>query len=231
VGLREKWAEGRERDRQVREAEAARMRRYDRVEQLRKLGMSVELDPSLTEEVLDSMLAAEKARQADLYETFVRAGTVTLFRAFGVQILKGDDKVYTIGVQAPWEKTNSSRLLGSLAGAEAKVTDGTSAFSPGKAMIMPIGMAALARKEIADAMIVFTDGTVHSAALDGSSAVRQARKECVDFNARAGTVISAGPAHAEDPAARLKKLKELWDAGLLSEQEYEAKRATVINSI
>jgi hypothetical protein len=236
MSLREKWAEARERDRQVREADAARMRLYRKIGQLRKLGVSVptgaeELDTSVTEEALDAMLLAEKTRQTELYETFVRAGTMTVFHALGVQILKGDDKVYTIGVQDPYEKTNSSRVLGPLAGAEAKVTDGTSTFSLGKAMFMPLATAALARKETADAMIVFADGTVHSVALDGSGPVRQARKECVQFNARAGTETAPGPANGSDPADKLQKLQELWDAGLLSQQEYEAKRAEVINSI
>jgi hypothetical protein len=92
------------------------MRRYSKVAQLRRLGVSVstavELDPSWTEEALDAMLAAEKNRQAELYEAFVRAGTVIVFRAFGVQVLQGDDKVYTIGMQDSWAKTNRSRLLG-----------------------------------------------------------------------------------------------------------------------
>ena len=84
-------------------------------------------------------------------------------------------------------KTNSSRLLGLLAGAEAKVTEGTSAFSWGKAMVMPIATAPLARKETADAMVIFKDGTVHTVGLDGSTAVRDARKQAVQFNALTGS--------------------------------------------
>jgi hypothetical protein len=34
-----------------------------------------------------------------------------------------------------------------------------------------------------------------------------------------------------DPAVRLRKLKELLDAGLLTQDEYETKRAEIINSI
>jgi Short C-terminal domain len=235
MNLREKWTEARERDRQEREAGQARMRRFSKIEQLKAMGAPVPASEtellSLAEETLDAMLAAEKSRQAELYETFVRCGTVTIYRAFGVQILKGDDKVYSIGSQNAWEKTNSSRLLGPLARAEAKVTDGTSAFSPGKAMFMPLATAALARKETADAMIVFAEGTVHSVALDGSTAVRQARKECVQFNAQAGSATSAVPASNGDPAVKLQKLQELRDSGLLSQQEYDAKRTEVIDSI
>jgi hypothetical protein len=48
------------------------------------------------------MLAAEPERQAQLYETFVNARTVTTFRSLGVQVLTGDDnKMYTVGSHSP----------------------------------------------------------------------------------------------------------------------------------
>jgi Short C-terminal domain len=236
MGLRGKWTAARELDRQEREAHEARTRRYAKAEELRKLGVSVRtvagrLDPALTEEALDAMVTAEKGRRAELYETFARAGTVTTFRALGIQILAGGDKVYTIGNHDPWTKTNGSRLLGPLAGAEAWVTDSTSAFSWGKAMVMPIATAPLARKETADAMVTFTDGTVHTFALDGSSALRDARKQCVQFNALTGAPAPATTGTGSDPAIKLRKLQELRDAGLLGQEEYDAKRAEVINSI
>jgi hypothetical protein len=89
-------------------------------------------DPALTENDLDVMLAAEKKRQPELCETFVRSGTVTVFDALWVQILAGDNQVYSIGHQDEYEKTNDSRVLGPLNGAEAHVTDATSSFSLGK---------------------------------------------------------------------------------------------------
>jgi len=191
------------------------MRRYAKVGQLKELGVAVptvdgEPDSSLTEEVLDGMLAAEKNRRTELYKSFVQAGTIITFRAIGVQILEGGDEVYTIGYHSHWEQTNSSRLLGPLAGAEARVTDGTSAFSVGKAMLMPLATAPLARKETADAMIVFADSTVHSFPLDGSSGVRQARKEGMEFNARAGTAAPAASANGGDPAASSASSKNSW---------------------
>jgi hypothetical protein len=175
---------------------------------------------------------------AEVYEKFARAGTVTTFRALGVQVLTGDDKVYAIGEHDPYTKTNSSRLLGSLAGAQAMVTEGAQAWSPGRAMFLPIGLAGLATKTVADAAVVFPDGTVHPRALNGNAEVREAQKQTVEFNARSGVpqpeaTVSAPAATGmgDDHAARLRKLQELRDAGLLSPEEYEAKRAEIIASI
>jgi hypothetical protein len=236
MSLREKWSAARELDRREREAHESRMRRYAKAEELRKLGVYVQLvagrlDPALTEEALDAMVMAERERRGALYETFARAGAATTFRALGMQILAGDDKVYTIGNHDPWTKTNGSRLLGPLARAKAQVTDSTSAFSWGKAMVMPIATAPLARKETADAMVTFTDGTVHTFSLDGSSALRDARKQCIQFNALASAAAPASAGPGGDAAAKLRVVQELWDAGLLGREEYEAKRAAVINSI
>jgi hypothetical protein len=235
MGLKDKWTAARERDRQVLEAERARQRRYNKAGELQKLGVPAMTadgwpNPELTEEALDEMLMAEKQRRVEMYETFSSAKTVTAFWALGVQVL-ADDKVYTVGKHDQWAKTNSSRLLGLLAGAEAKVTEGTSAFSWGKAMIMPIATAPLARKETADALVVFPDGTVHMTPLDGSNAVREARKQAVQFNTLAGSFTSAVTEPPIDPAAKLRKLQELRDAGLLSQEEYEVKRTQVIDSI
>jgi Short C-terminal domain len=237
VGIKEKAAAARERDREARERDRQFFRRIGKAAQLQALGVAVpisqgELDPSVTEEVLDGMLAAEQRRRSNLYEQFVRVGTVTIFRDLGVQVLAGDDMVYTIGKHDHFAKANDSRLLGALAGAEATVTDGTSAFSLGKALVMPAATAALARKETADALIVFADGTVHSAGLDGSRAVRDARKQSVEFNALAGAPgLSVTDDGSTDTAARLRKLQDLLAAGLLSQEEYDAKRAQVIESI
>jgi hypothetical protein len=244
VSLRDKLSAARERGREARELNRqalqeaeARMRRITKAARLRSQGVSVpqvsgEPDPSVTEEDLDAMLAAEKQRRADLYDEFVRVGRVTIFRDLGVQILAGDDQVYTIGDHDPFAKVNDSRLLGPLAGAEARVTDGTSAFSWGKAVVMPLATAPLARKETADALVVFPDGTVHTAGLDGSRAVRDARRQCIEFNALAGSAAPAvtgdtGPNHA----VRLQKLQDLLAAGLLSQEEFDIKRAQIIDSI
>lgn len=70
--------------------------------------------------------------------------------------------------------------------------------------------------------------------------VREERRarELEDKRAAAGGVVvsgmpgagpSAGAGAAGDPAQRLKALKEMYDAGLISAGEYEAKRADIIS--
>ena len=99
-------------------------------------------------------------------------------------------------------------------------------------MFLPIGLTGLATKTKADAAVVFADGTVHTVPLDGNLAVREAQKQVVQFNALAGvSVPSAATDTAIEPAVRLRKLQELLDAGLVTKEEYEAKRAEIINSI
>jgi hypothetical protein len=154
-----------------------------------------------------------------------------VFPALGVQVLAADGSVYTIGYNIAAQKINTSRLLGPLAGAQAVVTDGSQAWSPGRAMFLPVGLAGLATKTKADAVIVFADGTFHTAALDGNNVVREAQKQAVQFNALVGASAPAAAEHGSDPAVKLRKLQELRDAGLLTEGEYQAKRAEVINSI
>ena len=174
----------------------------------------------------------EPDRQARVFAAFTNAGGATVFRWLAVQVLAGDGEVYTIGSHDLELEVNTSRLLGPLAGAQAMVTDGSQAWSPGRAMFLPIAMAGLATKTKADAAVVFPDGTVHTAPLDGNYAVREAQKQVVQFNALAGA--AAGPAATEtaiDPAVRLRKLQELLDAGLVTQEEYDAKRTEIINSI
>lgn len=174
---------------------------------------------------------AERERQAQVFEAFANAGSATVFQRLGVQVLLGDGKVYTIGSHNPETKTNTSRLLGPLAGAETMVTDGSQTWSPGRAMFLPIALTGLATKTMADAVVVFPDGSVHTASLDGNLAVREAQKQVVQFNALAGTVAPAATETGSDPAIRLRKLQELRDAGLLTQDEYETKRVEIINSI
>jgi hypothetical protein len=231
MGVKDKWAAARERNRQEQQAEEARWRRVTKREQLARLGVPAAEATGKAEEDLDAMIVAAKELQAELYEAFVRAGTVKKFTALGVQVLAGDDKVYTLGTHDQYAKTNDSRVLGLLAGSEAKVTDSTSTFSPGKALLMPIATAALARKETADAMVVFANGKVHTTALDGSQAVRDARRQVLQFNVLVGSSAAPASEAGSDPAAKLRKLEELRDAGLLTQDEYESKRAEVIASL
>jgi hypothetical protein len=179
MGLKDKWADERERSRQQREADATSPRLYAKSAELLQMGVFSHApaglpDKSFTEADLDEMIQAEKQRRSELYDAVMRAGTVTLFRALRVQVLTGGEVVYTIGAHDRFSKANTSRPLGPLAGAVAQVTERTPAFSWGKAALMPLATAPLARKETADALITFTSGKVHSVGLDGSLPVPSA---------------------------------------------------------
>lgn len=214
MGLKDRLAESRERARKEKEAYEANLR----AELARR---QKEVD-------------AEYLRRSQMYDLLGRAGSVNRFPALGVQVPAGGDTVYTTGFSDHFNKRDDSRPLGPLVGAAAQVTDGTSAFSWGKAALMPLATAPLARKETADALITFSDGTVHKVALDGSQALRAARAQCVEFNALAGMAAPAPAAaqeNGDDPASRLRKLRELLDAGLVSQEEHDARRTAIIESI
>jgi hypothetical protein len=195
----------------------------------------LKLDPGAAQAVatrLQEPTAGGKMdRQARIFEAFATAGGATEFQWLGVQVLVGGSIVYTIGSHNTAMKTNTSLLLGPLAGAQAMVTDGSQAWSPGRAMLLPVALTGMASKTMADAAVVFPDGTVHTSRLNGNYAVREAQKQVVQFNALAGTATPAAPATGSDPAARLRKLQELLDADLLTQDEYEAKRTEIITSI
>lgn len=163
-----------------------------------------------------------------MYRAFAGADTVTRFPALNAQVLAGDARVYTIGVHDGVAEANSSRVLGPLAGAEAVVTDGSQARRPGRAMFLPVGLTGLATKTVAHAAIIFPDGTTHASPLDGNAAVRDAQLQAVQFNALASAFAPPATRAESDPATRLRKLQELLDARLLSQDEYEAKRAEII---
>jgi hypothetical protein len=236
MSLREHWQAAQESDRPQAEADGAGHRRYAKAWELHKLGVPVMSpnggpDPALTETALAWMLAAEKGRRATLYETFARTGIVTVFPALDVQILTGDGIVYTIGNHDPLTQTNSSRPLGLLAGAQAMVTDGPQIPSQGRSVFLPLTEAALDAKTVADAAVVFPDGSGHIHALCCNSEVRAAQEQVARFNALAGTVapetIKMDPGHV----VKLQNLRALRDAGLLSQEEYAAKRAEIIASL
>jgi hypothetical protein len=236
MSFREDWKAAQERDRQQPEAEGANHRRYAKAWELHKLGVPVMSpngwpDPALTEAALDKMLVAEKGRRAALYEKFARARTVTIFEALGVQILTDDDTVYAIGSHDPLTQTNSSQLLELLAGAEAMITDGSQGRSPGHAVFWPLSLTAGTTETVASAVIVFPDGIVHAHPLHGSSEVHAAQEQVMQFNVLAGTAAPEISKTNAGHAARLRELQELWEAGLLNQEEYDAKRAEIIASI
>jgi hypothetical protein len=144
------------------------------------------------------------------------------FPALGVQV-RGD-AVQSYG--APL----GTGALGPLAGAEARLTEGSQAWSPGRAVFMPVGFTGLATKTKATAFVIFADGTYHETPLNGNAAVRAAQAEAVKFNLLAGA--PAPPAQQqEDVAVVLRKLASLHDERLLTDEEFAAKRAEVIARI
>jgi Short C-terminal domain len=97
-------------------------------------------------------------------------------------------------------------------------------------MFLPVGLTGLATKTRATAFVIFAGGTYHETALDGNAAVRAAQAEAVKFNLMAGA--PAPPAQQQgDVAAVLRKLASLHDEGLLTDEEFAAKRAEVIARI
>jgi len=147
-----------------------------------------------------------------------------VFPALGVQV-RGD----AVESHLPGDRP---RPLGPLAGAQAQVTDGQQTWSPGRALVLPMGMAGLATKAQATAFVIFPGGTYHERALDGSKAVGAAQREAVKFNLLARPAATQPPAPAqEDTAATLRKLAGLHRDGLLTDEEYAAKRAEVIDRI
>lgn len=83
------------------------------------------------------------------------------FPALGVQVRGGAVEAYAAPLGA--------RALGPLAGAEARLTDGSQAWSPGRAMFMPVGLTGLATKTKATAFVIFAGGTYHETPLNRSS--------------------------------------------------------------
>ena len=154
-----------------------------------------------------------------------------VFPALGVQVRGEVVETYAV----PSEVS----ALGALAGAEARLTDGSQAWSPGRAMFLPLAFAGLATKTMATAFVVFADGSYHEAALDGNAAVRAGQAEAVKFNLMANPAApapapnpAAAPAPQEDDvAATLRTLASLHDQGLLTDEEFAAKRAEVIARI
>jgi Short C-terminal domain len=165
----------------------------------------------------------EYDRQLELRRSRVRdAGPDAVFPALGVQV-RGE------AVEG-YAARRDAEALGALAGAEARLTDGSQAWGPGRAVFLPVGLAGLATKTKASAFVIFADGRYHEAALDGNAVIRAAQAEAVKFN-----LIAAAPAPSarqqDDLATILRKLASLHDEGLLTDDEFATKRAEVIARI
>lgn len=181
------------------------------------------LDYNLPRESLKPEVQVEYDRQLQVRRSQPRRTPPdAVFPALGVQA-RGD-AVETYG--APL----GAAALGRLAGAEARLTDGAQAWSPGRAAFLPVGLAALATKTKAAAFVIFADGKYIETALNGNAAVRDAQAEAVRFNLMAGAAVPPGR-HQGDVAAILRKLASLHDEGLLTDEEFAAKRAEVIARI
>src|SRR5258708_7311012 len=180
------------------------------------------LDFGVSRDDLKPDVQREYDRQLEVRRSQGRhTGPDAIFPSLGVQVRGEAVETYAAPLGA--------RELGRLAGAEARLTDGSQAWSPGRAMFMPVGLAGLATKTKAAAFVIFADGTYHETPLNDNAAVRAAQAEAVKFNLMAGT--RASPAQQEDVAAILRKLASLRDEGLLTDEEFEAKRAEVIARI
>lgn len=145
-----------------------------------------------------------------------------VFPALGVQVRGAVVEAYG----AP----TGAAALGALAGAEARLTDGSQAWSPGRALFLPVGLAGLATKTKAAAFVIFADGKYHETELNGNAAVREAQAQAVKFNLLAAT-LTPPVQQQDDVQAILRKLTSLHDEGLLTDEEFAAKRAEVIARI
>ncbi|HEY2238862.1 MAG TPA: hypothetical protein VGI21_08730 [Streptosporangiaceae bacterium] len=127
-------------------------------------------------------LAAEDAKTAGR-----DGGKATKLPGLGVRVRGG--QVY--------RNEMGGRLLGSLAGAHAELTDGTRPHRVGAALVAaPLSLGAglllgLTRKSKASAFVVFADGTVHEHKLSGKTAIGQAQGDAVKLNALAAAARGA----------------------------------------
>lgn len=166
---------------------------------------------------------AEYDRQMEVRRRQGRpTGPDAIFPALGVQV-RGD-------AVEPYAAPLGAAALGLLAGAQAQLTDGSQAWSPGRAMFLPVGLAGLATKTKAAAFVIFADGKHHETTLNGNTAVRAAQAEAIKFNLVADRPTPPAP-QQDDVAAILRKLASLRDEGLLTDEEFAAKRAEVIARI
>ena len=181
------------------------------------------LDFGVSRDDLKPDVQAEYDRQLEARRSQMRdTGPDAVFPALGVQVRGGavESCAAPLGAAA----------LGPLASAEARLTDGAQAWSPGRAMFLPVGLAGLATKTKASAFVIFADGKYQETALNGNAAVRAAQAEAVKFNLLAGPPTpSAQP--QDDVGAILRKLASLHDEGLLTDEEFAVKRAEVIARI
>lgn len=141
--------------------------------------------------------------------------------------------------------TFSQPALGPLAGARAEITDPTKAQMIRAGVVSGITLGALIgplalapgvlRKSKAVAFVIFPNGKLHEKNLDGTAAIRAAQRDAMRFNTLAGSVETPAPAAAQPPpptaSERLAEVTRLHDAGLLTDEEYQVKRAEIISQL
>jgi hypothetical protein len=150
----------------------------------------------------DAVQTAEMERQAQVYEAFENAGRVTVFRRLGVQVLVGDGKVFTIGSHNATTKTDSSRLLGPLAGAEAWVDadngegfDGYDVTASLAKLMRPGGSPLPGTQAQGTSTVLCANGEKHQTKVYGfTSALRRVQREVAAFNA-----MVAAPSGGAEP--------------------------------
>jgi hypothetical protein len=92
----------------------------------------------LSRDGLKPDVQAEYDRQLEVRRQHRPPGPDAVFEALGVQVRGESVEAYA----APF----GAGALGPLAGAEARLTDGSQAWSPGRAVFLPVGLAGLATK-------------------------------------------------------------------------------------
>jgi hypothetical protein len=142
--------------------------------------------------------------------------------------------------------TLSQPALGPVEGARAEITDPTKAqmvragLASGLAFGAVFGPLALApgllRKSKAVAFVVCANGKVHERKLNGTAAIRAAQRDAVKFNVFAGSATAPAPVPAQPPSPptageRLAEVTRLHNEGLLTDEEYQAKRAEIIRQL
>lgn len=138
--------------------------------------------------------------------------------------------------------TFSQAAIGTVEGARAELTDPTKAQMIGAglasgvafgALLGPVALApALLRKSKAAAFVVCANGRFDEKKLDGTMAIRLAQSDAVKFNVLVASVsppaTAEPPSRALSPRERLMELTNLHEVGLLTDEEYQAKRAEII---
>jgi len=111
----------------------------------------------------------------------------------------------TLGIKTDGKQvlTPTGRVLGQLAGAHAEMGEPTrhhrvagplAATAVTAPVLGPLALLGMASKKTKSAAFVaFADGTVHHKSLHGNSAIRNAQREVVQFNAAAAAAPTAGP--------------------------------------